>query len=91
MKLYLTIAAFACDVVGTILVVVDAILAGRRKAKLEAVQDHITRLEIQAHETEKMPPALSRRDHKRRAGGPDRRHFEGQWRGRDRSEQKSAP
>jgi hypothetical protein len=57
MKLYLTIAAFACDIVGTVLVIVDAVLARRNKARLGAVQEHITKLEILAHDTDNMPPA----------------------------------
>lgn len=40
-----------------LLVIADAVLSRRQKGRLSAVQEHITRLEILAHETETMPPA----------------------------------
>jgi hypothetical protein len=57
LKLGLTVAAFACDITGTILVIVDAFLARRNNARLAAVQEHITRLEIDAQKIKDMPPA----------------------------------
>ena len=38
MKHRLTIAAFACDILGTILVIVDVVISRRNKERLSAVQ-----------------------------------------------------
>ena len=48
---------FPCDIVGTILVLVDVVLSRRNKAKLGALQEHITNLEVLTHTTKRMPPA----------------------------------
>jgi len=50
-------AAFACDILGTILVIADVVISRKNKDRLSAVQNHITNLEVITHKTKQTPPA----------------------------------